>query len=51
MPRRQTDRAVAEAAPLETARRAEHDRLAVELGPRPDAIGAGIDLIRRELQV
>ena len=29
----------------------ERDRLAVELGPRLDAIAAGIDLIRRELEV
>jgi hypothetical protein len=50
MPRRQTERAVADAAPLETAGAAEHDRPAVELGPRLDAIAAGIDLIRCELQ-
>jgi len=30
---------------------AERDRLAGELGPRLDAIAAGIDLIRRELRV
>ena len=29
----------------------ERDRLAVDLGPRLDAIAAGIDLIRRELEV
>jgi len=29
----------------------ERDRLAVDLGPRLDAIAAGIDVIRRELEV
>jgi hypothetical protein len=58
MPERPTDRAVAEAAPLETARRAagargagSQDPLAVELAPRLDAVAAGIDLIRRGLRV
>jgi hypothetical protein len=41
---RPIERAVAEPAPLETAR-----RLAVELGARRDAIVGGIELIRREL--
>ena len=36
---------------LTPAGEAERDRLAVELGPRLDAVAAGIDLIRRELQV
>jgi len=36
---------------LTPAGQEERDRLAVELGPRLDAIAAGIDLIRRELEV
>ena len=36
---------------LTPAGEAERDRLAVELGPHLDAVAAGIDLIRRELQV
>jgi PadR family transcriptional regulator PadR len=36
---------------LTAAGEAERDRLAVELGPRLDAVAAGIDLIRRELDV
>jgi DNA-binding PadR family transcriptional regulator len=36
---------------LTEAGAAERDRLAVELGPRLDAVAAGIDLIRRELHV
>ena len=36
---------------LTAAGEAERDRLAVDLGPRLDAIAAGIDLIRRELHV
>ena len=36
---------------LTPAGEAERDRLAVELGPRLDAVAAGIDLIRRELHV
>jgi DNA-binding PadR family transcriptional regulator len=36
---------------LTPAGAAERDRLAVELGPRFDAVAAGIDLIRRELHV
>jgi hypothetical protein len=59
MPDRPTDRAVAEAAPLDQARRAAGARgagsqdplVSVELGPRLDAVAAGIDLIRRELRV
>ena len=35
---------------LTPAGQEERDRLAVELGPRLDAIAAGIDLIRRELE-
>jgi PadR family transcriptional regulator, regulatory protein PadR len=36
---------------LTDAGEAERRRLAVELGPRLDAVAAGIDLIRRELRV
>src|SRR3954469_716287 len=36
---------------LTPAGEAARDRLAVELGPRLDAVAAGIDLIRRELHV
>ena len=36
---------------LTPAGEAERRRLAVELGPRLDAVAAGVDLIRRELQV
>ena len=36
---------------LTSAGEKERDRLAVELGPRLDAIAAGIALIRRELEV
>jgi DNA-binding PadR family transcriptional regulator len=36
---------------LTAAGATERDRLAVDLGPRLDAIAAGIDLIRRELHV
>jgi hypothetical protein len=43
MPPRRTDRAVAEAAPLEAAE--------AELAPRLDAIAASLEGIRAELQV
>jgi PadR family transcriptional regulator, regulatory protein PadR len=36
---------------LTDAGEAQRRRLAVELGPRLDAVAAGIDLIRRELRV
>ena len=36
---------------LTDAGEAERRRLAVELGPRLDAVAAGVDLIRRELRV
>jgi hypothetical protein len=51
MPDRHTEEAVAEAAPLEAARRVRSLEQQDELGPRLDAVAAGIDLIRRELRV